>query len=634
MKECVLILCRSDRSTILYAAEELKHYLELAGVSVWIAGEKADSPYIKTLRLFSPPKEFRVEDRRYDDAYDIAVTDMEGAIKGANNRSVLLGVYRYLKELGFAFLRPDREGERIPPSVGRHSVHIREEASYRYRGVCIEGAVSFENILEFVTWLPKAGFNTYFTQFKVPYEFFRTWYGHTNNPNQGMGKIPSEEEVDAFVKAILVPHLKKLGLIWQAVGHGFTTGAAGLPGTGWNQYPEEKVPEETREYLAQIDGRRGLFHGVPLNTNLCCSNSEARDMLVREIMNYIHENPSLDMVHVWLADEKNNSCECEACSTRRPSDWYIEILNQVDEALTREGSAVKIVFLAYFDLMWPPLTAKLVNPERFVFMFAPITRSYQAPLPAAGSRPIPPYKRNQCRFPVNGEENMRFCSAWKEYFDGDSFLYDYHYMWNQFRDWGDYGSAEVLWKDLVNLNAAGFAGYVSCQQTRVFAPDGFGMYVMAETLWDRRKSFEVLEKEYFCLVYGELAETVLAYCKELSLLSYITQPECDEPGEDAPAAENLQAAAELILKFRPLFEEKYGEAASIDRTAWKYLLYSGKAAEMYVNMLKYRRLGNEKEVLTEYEKLKNFLRSTEEEWQEGIDVYWFIKNRDPVFAVR
>ncbi len=69
-------------------------------------------------------------------------------------------------------------------------------------------------------------------------------------------------------------------------------------------------------------------------------------------------------------------------------------------------------------------------------------------------------------------------------FSGDSFLYDYHYMWNQFRT-GGFGSAEILWKDLVNLEEAGFDGYVNCQQTRVFAPAGFGMYVMAETLWNR-----------------------------------------------------------------------------------------------------------------------------------------------------
>lgn len=436
MRESVLILCRNERETILYAAEELKRYLSLAGVSAWTSVRETHSPYIKILELAVTPEEFWGKEgqclersphssqrdtaespshsvrqnaaetpprsvrrdvvetpprsvrrnvvetpphsvRRNVDAYAISVTDLGGSIKGSNNRSVLLGAYRYLKELGFAFLRPDREGERIPASVGPHTVNIREEASSRYRGICIEGAVSFENIMRFVTWLPKAGFNTYFTQFKIPYEFFKTWYLHTNNPYYEKEPVPSEEEVDAFVKEILVPHIKKLGLIWQAGGHGFTTGAAELPGTGWDPMAEEKVPEERREYLAMIDGKRGLFHGVPLNTSLCCSNPLVRELLVREILHYIHGNPRLDMVHVWLADDGNNSCECGACAAKRPSDWYIEILNQVDEVLSKEGSPVKVVFLAYYDLLWPPVSAKLLNPERFVFMFAPITRSYR-----------------------------------------------------------------------------------------------------------------------------------------------------------------------------------------------------------------------------------------------------------------
>ena len=184
MRESVLILCRNDRETILYAAEELKRYLSLAGVSAWTSVGEAHSQYMKTLELAVAPEEFRVKEGQClerpspsiwqnADAYAITVTDLGGTIRGSNNRSVLLGAYRYLKELGFAFLRPDREGERIPAAVGPHTVKIREEASSRYRGICIEGAVSFENIMRFVTWLPKAGFNTYFTQFKIPYEFVK-----------------------------------------------------------------------------------------------------------------------------------------------------------------------------------------------------------------------------------------------------------------------------------------------------------------------------------------------------------------------------------------------------------------------------------------------------------------------------
>mgnify|MGYP000859902996 FL=1 len=56
MRESVLILCRNDRETILYAAEELKRYLSLAGVSVWTSVGEAHSQYMKTLELAVAPE--------------------------------------------------------------------------------------------------------------------------------------------------------------------------------------------------------------------------------------------------------------------------------------------------------------------------------------------------------------------------------------------------------------------------------------------------------------------------------------------------------------------------------------------------------------------------------------------------
>ena len=58
MRESVLILCRNERETILYAAEELKRYLSLAGVSAWTSVRETHSPYMKILELAVTPEEF------------------------------------------------------------------------------------------------------------------------------------------------------------------------------------------------------------------------------------------------------------------------------------------------------------------------------------------------------------------------------------------------------------------------------------------------------------------------------------------------------------------------------------------------------------------------------------------------
>ncbi len=632
MKNFVMIVCRYEREVLQYAAAELRNYLKKAGVSAWIT-KAEDMVFLSgRLELMVDPQLFTLEDSYFDDAYEIDVTDFTGKITGSNNRSVLLGVYRYLREIGFAFLRPDRDGERVPEKIGPHTVKLREAASNRYRGICIEGSVSYENILQFVDWMPKVGLNTYFTQFQIPYEFFKTWYEHRNNPLHEKEAVPTEEETGVFIREILVPHMKKRGLIWQAAGHGFTASAAGITATGWDEVDESRIEGLNFDYLAEIDGKRGLFQGVPLNTNLCYSNPKVREKMVEGVMKYLEENPDVDILHFWLADGSNNSCECSACAAKRPSDWYVMMLNQLDEKLSKAGSRVKIVFLGYVDLLWPPVEEKIKNPDRFLFMYAPITRSYGRSLPTEQSGEIWPFERNHCRFPVDAGETMRFYHAWKQCFSGESFLYDYHYMWNHFRDWGDYGSARILWEDLVKLKELGFDGYVSCQQTRVFSPTGFGMYVLAATLWDRSRTFDQLGEEYFNLLFKDAGERVYEYCRRLSELSYEEQPESDGPGISRDAAEKLEKAAALVEEFLSFFEEKYSEQVSEDRTSWKYLLYSGRAARIYFDVLKYRRLGDEEKSAAEYVRLKEYLCETEDEWQEGFDVYWFIKKMDQVLG--
>lgn len=628
MKDTVFILNMTENSTAEFAAAELAEYLGRAGITACQIKKLFSEEFLSIIYLdyMSASGD---EDREMEDAYAIDVIDLHGIIRGTNARSILSGCYRFLKEIGYAFLRPDPEGERIPEKIWPHEVHIEERAAHRYRGICIEGAVSFENIIRMIRWMPKAGFNTYFTQFLTPYEFFKTWYEHKNNPSFVDKKLPEPKEVDQFVEEILVPEMKKRGILWQAAGHGFQTETFGMRGLGWDVQKEDQGLRT--EWMAEIEGTRGLFQGIPMNTNLCYSKQEVCLAFAGHVAAYCKKHPEIDHVHIWLADGGNNSCECEACKKKLPSDWYIELLNLIDRKLTQEKLAVKIVFLAYFDLLWPPQNETLHNPSRFIFMFAPITRSYRKALTVSEEGKIPDYVRNRNLFPVSGEENMQYAQAWKKYFEGDSFIYDYHYMWNHFQDWGDYYSAKVLYEDIKALKRNGFDGYVSCQQTRVFAPSGFGMYVMGRCLWGCEETFEELLDEYFTALYGERSREIQEYVRQLSEYSYWRQPKDGHMTQDTRASMNLKEALELLEKYIPVFEAFEKESDSADHTRWKYLLYSSKTAWYYCNMLKYKREGNDKKAVESYRILKKFLCDKEGEWQEGMDLYWFIKTYDSVF---
>ena len=120
----------------------------------------------------------------FADSFTVEMDTSGGTITGSNPRSVLLGVYDYLHHLGCRFLTPIKETEVIPQiSPEKLAASYSKKASFRHRGVCIEGANSIENVLDFIDWLPKVGYNSFFLQFKVPYIFLSRWYHHDKNPD-------------------------------------------------------------------------------------------------------------------------------------------------------------------------------------------------------------------------------------------------------------------------------------------------------------------------------------------------------------------------------------------------------------------------------------------------------------------
>jgi hypothetical protein len=85
-----------------------------------------------------------------DDRYIIDITDGKGTIKGSNSRSILLGVYAYLKHLGCRFLRPSENGEIVPKSDLAGECKIEQTAFYPYRIEELEGAVNDDIIIEYL----------------------------------------------------------------------------------------------------------------------------------------------------------------------------------------------------------------------------------------------------------------------------------------------------------------------------------------------------------------------------------------------------------------------------------------------------------------------------------------------------
>ncbi|MDP6450419.1 MAG: DUF4838 domain-containing protein, partial [Lentisphaeria bacterium] len=276
-------------ATVRFAAAELKRYLRKATGKTIMAADSAAATFTiglcEALGMKAPRGLTAI-----DDWVRVKESDSGYILTGANPRSVLFAVYRYLEACGCRWLRPGRNGEIIPKlrSPRIRGIDIDEQPDHPYRSICIEGSCSVEHVTGMIDWLTKKGMNGYFIQFHHGSHFFKSWYSHAANPE--LEKEPYDMET---ITRKVVGEITKRGLVFERMGHGWTCIPLGLPGEGWVKETPKLTSAQTR-LLAKVNGKRELHEGVALNTNLCYSNASVRRTMAKSVTSYARENPEVD----------------------------------------------------------------------------------------------------------------------------------------------------------------------------------------------------------------------------------------------------------------------------------------------------------------------------------------------------
>ena len=347
-------------------------------------------------------------------------------------------------------------------------------------------------------------------------------------------------------------------------------------------------------------------------------------MVTGDIVAYARAHPEVHYLHLWLADGSNNHCECENCRRARPADFYVMMLNDLDDALTRHSLETRIVFLIYVDLLWPPEKERIRRSDRFVLMFAPITRTYSSSFAPTGTLPpIEAYERNKLEFPRSVEENLAYLRAWQELFEGDSFVYDYHYMWDHYMDPGGMQLAEVLVQDIRQLARIGLGGLMSCQTQRAFLPSGFGMVLMGEALWNPDLDYAEAMTDFFAAAFGDAGEDCRDYLQELSRLFDPPYIRGEKGLVNPEAAESLDKIPGLIDAFMPTIERNALIAGKCRAASWRYLGYHAGLCRALAGVLAREARGNREEADRCWQKLKDSAWRQEEHIHTVFDVWNF-----------
>ena len=620
---------QTNSQIIDFSAKELARYLgEMMAdslISINNQSEPSDFDLSISLETADLQKTYHmepVENPDFDDQYLISIDDHHGVIAGGNPRSVLLGVYHYLRSLGFRFLAPGTSYEHIPSLYKKEDFFCscRRTAALRHRGVCIEGANSLENILDFVDWLPKLGYNCFFLQFQLPYTFMARWYHHEMNPL--LKSEPFSRETAASYTKQITEAMNLRGLILHQAGHGWTGDAIDQETCDWKPLDHPLSPSQCSK-LALLNGKRELFHGVPMNTNLCYSNPDAIESFSRQVLQYVSSHPSIDYLHVWLADEPNNVCECSSCRQTTLSDQYIDLLNHIDEELSRIGSSIKIVFLLYQELLWPPKKSRFKNPDRFLLMFAPISRTFDASYqvePNTSVPELPPYERNHISLPTSLTENMAYLKAWQAIFSGDSFIYDYPLGRAHYGDLGYIHISRIIHEDITKIKSMGLNGYISCQELRCALPNALPNYVMGYSLFDPSVSFEKLADEYYSAAYGKEWKAVLSYLSDLSSLC-----SCDYfNGKGDRINPEITANMESLIERIHIFEETishHEDSSEMTSLFWKQLDYHHSYSLQLGKALLLLSQGDAEGAQLIWRSFQNWVCENELSYQSCLDVY-------------
>ena len=624
--------------TTAFAARELKRYLaaidhrtdapllkmdsyspDIAG-ALWVGRDHA---FIDRLPLIP-----RDGNPALDDAISVDVTGNVGVITGNNPRSVLLAVYRYLAELGCAWVRPGAYGEVLPRrALGADRVYVRETPSFRHRSMEIEGSNSYDHVADLIDWIPKLGMNGLFIPFFAPFAFYDRWYARNNENNKNGHAAVTVEETKRMVKEHET-EMKKRGLLYHAIGHGWMTEPFGIGSNDWDTTDRE-IPDEYIEYFPMIGGKRGYFDGKPMLTNLCFSNPAARDRVTSYVADYCKTHREIDFLHFWFNDSYNSHCECINCAGTTPSDYYVAMLNEIDEKLTDAGLETKIVFLLYYELLWAPEKERLKNPDRFVMMFAPISRTFSktyAQSDLTGRTPIAPYVRNRIVPPRSVEENVAMLRKWQEMFKGDSFIFDYHFFMDHYKDPGYAQISMTLFEDMKNLDLLGLNGTVNCQVTRAFFPTGLGLSMMAKALWNKGADYAAEAGVYYDAAFGEKGGEVKGYLETLSGLFDPPYLRREKPQIDMRAAERFDGICEVIDKFERSIADSDELACSTPqvpavRKSWDYLRLHGQLCRFLAKALAHKARGEYDAALIVYGDIEAWLRKHEGEIADVLDFY-------------
>lgn len=633
----------SSYSAVDYAAEELRKYLRMMMPDCGNIEIKYD-PNAKVGFRLGLMQDFGldVSDADEPDLDDILYIDTDtegGIIAGDNPRSVLLATYEYLRQNGCRWLFPGIDGEFIPMN-DNVPVKYRHKPTSRYRGWCNEGSESQNCMIDAIDFMPKVGMNVFMIEFFVPTHYYSRYYNHTHN-EEARAPEPVTNNTILQWKRACEAELSKRGLQLHDIGHGW--GCESFCIDSLLQNADSTITNETRQFIAMVKGERKLPKGEAKNSQICMSNAFARKTVVNYVANYAEKATNVDYLHIWLGDGINNHCECPECQKKTTSDWYVILLNEIDEELTRRKLNTRLVFIVYNDTIWAPVEEKIHNEKRFTLLLATINRYFTKPLEHPKSLvEVEPYERNNIQIPKDYEKTYTHLTNWKKRaYKGRCISYDYHFWRYQYLDVGGIKLSKVINGDIKFYCENDISGAIEDGSQRSFFPTGLCFYTYARTLFDSSLTHEMIAEDYFSHAFGKEWRAFYEYLEKLGKAfdySYMA----DEAEQNVKHtqwynpkhANSIEQAKKVIEDARSLVERNYNSEFRVQTVSVRLIEKHMKYAELLSDAMAAKALGEDDRAEELYKKMRIECGKFEAEIEKWYDHGLAFRSLNKIFKSR
>ena len=433
----------------LHAATELQSYLSaMTGATLPI---RRDNEMAKGEQEIVIGVTNRAEAENFDmaDAYRIHVENASLSICGGSPRGTLYGVYGFLESLGCRFFAIDTETVPTCSSITlTKDTDLRVKPGFEYRDL-----------------------------------FWSNVYDEDISAKLGLnGALMSGE------------YGRKLS---DKVGGGITYAGPHFVHTFAYMITKETHFATHPEYFSEINGVRTA---EPLYSQLCMTNDEVLEIVIRHVKGWLRENPEAKIVSVSQNDSfvGNSYCTCKNCQKiideeGSPAGPLLRFVNAVAEAIEEEFPDVYVDTLAYQYSLTPPKVTKAR--DNVVVRFC---------TGACLAHPI-----SECSQNAGIKQSVL---GWKE-------VCPRLYIWDYTTNFAHYlcptpnlnslqGNAQFFHEnDVIGVFEQGV--YNTSGKDGEFGD--LRAYLLAKLLWDPYADVDVLTSEFMAAYYGDAAPYIQEY---------------------------------------------------------------------------------------------------------------------------